>query len=58
MSAAAVSASARPFAINGIAFASPPVPVLVPTPAPVRLTHASTVKVALRRSLAAPNVAY
>ena len=33
-------------------------PVLVPTPAPVRLNHASIVNVALRRSEAAPSVAY
>ena len=50
MSAAGVSASARPFAISGIALAIPPVPVLVPTPAPVRLNHNSSVNVALRRS--------
>ena len=36
----------------------PPFPVLVATPAPVRLNHNSTVKVALRRSDAAPSVAY
>ena len=41
----------RPFVISGIALAIPPVPVLVPTPAPVRLNHSSTVNVALRRSL-------
>ena len=33
------SASARPLVISGIALAMPPVPVEVPTPAPVRLNH-------------------
>ena len=41
---AGVSASARPFVISGIALAMPPVPVLVPTPAPVRRNHSSSVK--------------
>ena len=36
----------------------PPVPVLVPTPAPVRLNHSSTVNVALRSWLVLPRVAY
>ena len=41
---AGVSASARPFVISGMALAMPPLPVLVPTPAPVRLNHSSSVK--------------
>ena len=40
---AGVSASALPFARSGIAFASPSVPVLVPTPAPLRLNQVSSV---------------
>ena len=57
-SAAAVSASARPFVINGMALAIPPFPVPVPAPAPVRLNHSSTVKVALRNCEALPRVTY
>ena len=48
MSWAGVSPSARPFVMSGIALAMPPLPVFVPTPAPVRLNHSSTVNVALR----------
>ena len=48
----------RPFVISGIALVIPPVPVVVPTPAPVRLNHSSIVKVALRRSAEPPSVAY
>src|SRR6185369_1028631 len=55
---AGVSASARPFVIRGIAFATPPVPVLVPAPAPVRLNHSSRVKFVTPRAGAAPNVTY
>ncbi len=58
MSAAAVSASARPFVMRGIADAMPPVPVLVPTPAPVRLNQSSTVNWAERRPGEAPIVTY
>jgi hypothetical protein len=58
MSAAVVSPSARPFAMSGIALVMPPPPVLVPTPAPVRLNHSSTVKVADRSCAAVPSVAY
>ena len=42
---AGVSCSARPFVISGIALATPPLPVLVPTPAPVRRNHSSSVKI-------------
>ena len=56
----AVSASARPLVISGIALAMPPVPVLVPTPAPVRLNHSSRVKLVAPTdgSAAAPKVTY
>src|SRR6266545_5277193 len=52
------SASARPFVISGTALAIPPVPVLVPTPAPVRLNHVSNVNCAAPKPGAAPNVTY
>ena len=58
MSAAAVSASARPLVMSGIASGMPPVPVFVPMPAPVRLNHSSTVNVALRSWVVLPRVAY
>src|SRR5215218_3333353 len=55
---AGVSASARPFVINGIALVIPPDPVPVPTPAPVRLNHVSSVNCAAPSPGAAPNVTY
>src|SRR5947207_9924810 len=55
---AGVSASARPFEMSGIALAMPPVPVLVPTPAPVRRNHNSSVKFEAFSAGAAPNVRY
>ncbi len=55
---AGVSASARPFVISGIALAMPPVPVLVPTPVPVRLNHSSRVRFWAFRAGAAPKVTY
>ena len=55
---AGVSASARPFEISGIALATPPVPVLVPTPVPVRLNHSSSVRLWALSVGAAPNVTY
>jgi hypothetical protein len=55
MSAAAVSPSALPFAMSGIALAMPPVPVSIPTPAPVRLNHSSVVNVAERSWVVEPN---
>src|SRR5215210_1158859 len=55
---AGVSASARPFVITGMALAIPPLPVLVPTPPPVHLTHASSVNLAVPSPLADPNVTY
>ena len=58
MSAAGVSASARPLVMSGIASGMPPVPVFVPMPAPVRLNHSSTVNVALRSWVVLPRVAY
>jgi hypothetical protein len=39
-----------------MALGNPPVPVLVPTPAPSRLNHVSSVKVALPSPAADPNV--
>ena len=58
MSAAAVSNSARPLVMSGIASGMPPVPVFVPMPAPVRLNQSSTVNVALRSWVVLPRVAY
>ena len=55
---AGVSCSARPFVISGIALAMPPLPVLVPTPAPVRRNHSSSVRFCAFRAGAAPNVTY
>src|SRR6188508_717236 len=55
---AGVSASAPPFVISGIALAMPPVPVVTPTPAPVRLNQVSRVKVVTPRLLALPKVTY
>ncbi len=55
---AGVSASARPFEISGIALAMPPVPVLVPAPAPVRLNHSSSVKLWAFSVGAEPKVTY
>ena len=55
---AGVSASARPLVISGMALAMPPVPVLVPTPAPVRWNQSSSVKVEALRPGAAPKVMY
>src|SRR5215211_5695603 len=52
------SASARPLVISGTALAIPPDPVLVPTPAPVRLNHVSNVNCAAPKPGAAPNVTY
>ena len=52
-------ASARPFVIKRDGAGSPPVPVLVPTPAPVRLNHSSRVNADAPSSAvpaAAPNV--
>ena len=45
MSTVEPSDSARPLVTSGMALAMPPLPVLVPTPAPVRLNHVSSVKV-------------
>src|SRR5512142_2439106 len=50
------SASARPFVISGIALAIPPVPVLVPTPAPVPLNQVSSVNRDASKDGAAPKV--
>src|SRR6266536_6207909 len=58
MSTFEASASARPFVTSGIALAMPPLPVLVPTPAPVRLNHVSTVKREAPSDGAAPKVTY
>ena len=52
------SASARPFVMSGMALATPPVPVDVPTPVAVRRNHSSSVNVAAFRPGAAPNVTY
>ena len=41
---AGLSASAPPLVTSGIALAMPPVPVVTPTPAPVRLNQVSSVK--------------
>jgi hypothetical protein len=52
------SASPRPLACSGTAV-TPPVPVEVVTPAPVRLNHTSSVKVGVPRvEVAAPKVTY
>src|SRR6266536_5368123 len=58
MSLASPSASARPFVTSGIALAKPPVPVLVPTPAPLRLSQHSSVNVDAPNPGAAPKVTY
>ena len=55
---AGVSTSARPFVISGIALAMPPLPVLVPTPVPVRRNHSSSVRFCALSAGAAPNVTY
>src|SRR6186997_1754332 len=55
---AGVSASARPFVISGIALAMPPLPVEVPTPAPVRRNHVSSVNVDAPSADALPIVTY
>src|SRR5487761_1983625 len=55
---AGLSVWARPLVTIGIAFATPPYPVLVPPPPPVQLTHASRVKAAALSPGAGPNVTY
>src|SRR6266536_2891813 len=55
---AGVSASARPLVTSGIALARPPAPVLVPTPAPVRLNHVSSVNCVAPSPGAGPKVTY
>src|SRR3954470_11443636 len=55
---AGASPSARPFVTSGIALAMPPVPVLVPAPAPVRRNHSSSVRLEAFNAGAAPNVTY
>src|SRR5215213_1869155 len=55
---AGVSASALPFVTNGTADATPPLPVLVPIPAPVRRNHVSNVKCAEPNAAADPIVTY
>src|SRR4051812_47891187 len=60
---AGVSASAIPFAMSGIASVTPPVPVDVAIPAPVRLNHVSSVKLVapspvLPVPIAGPKVTY
>ena len=50
--------SERPFEISGIALAMPPQPVDVPTPAPVRRNHSSSVKFEVFSAGAAPSVTY
>ena len=54
------SASARPFVTSGIALAMPPVPVRVPTPAPVAPEPGLEGEAAARRDRAAalPKVTY
>src|SRR4051794_2061163 len=52
------SASARPLVSSGMALAMPRLPVLVPTPVPVRLNHSSSVNWAVASPGAAPNVTY
>src|SRR6266508_2918722 len=58
MSTLEPSASARPLVTRGIALAIPPLPVLVPTPAPVRLNQVSSVNVAAPNPAAGPKVTY
>src|SRR5436309_3764940 len=58
MSTLLPSASARPLLRSGIASGMPPVPVLVPTPAPSCLNHVSMVNVAVPRPGAGPKVTY
>src|SRR5215218_11410479 len=55
---AGVSASARPLVTSGTADAMPPLPVLVPTPAPVRRNHVSKVNCAAPSPAAGPIVTY
>src|SRR6476619_5921500 len=55
---AGVSASAPPLVMSGMALAMPPVPVVTPTPAPVRLNQVSRVKVVTPRLAALPKVTY
>ena len=55
---AGVSASAPPLVTSGIALAMPPVPVVTPTPAPVRRNQVSSVKLVAPRAGAVPNVTY
>ncbi len=57
MSTLEPSASARPLVTSGMAV-MPPLPVLVPTPAPVRWNQVSSVNVAAPSPGAAPNVTY
>ena len=56
MSTLLFSASPRPLVSSGIADVSPPLPVVVATPAPVLLNHSSSVKVCAPSVGAAPNV--
>ena len=53
---AGVSACGPPLVTSGIALAMPPVPVLMPTPAPSRRNQVSTVKVVALRPEPAPKV--
>src|SRR5215210_4693341 len=55
---AGASPSARPLLISGTAEARPPVPVLVPAPAPVRLNQVSSVNWVAPSPGAAPKVTY
>ena len=55
---AGVSASAPPLVTSGMAVAMPPVPVVTPRPAPVRLNQVSSVKLVTPSDGAAPNVTY
>jgi hypothetical protein len=55
---AGVSASARPFVISGMALVMPPLPVLVPTPEPVRRNHSSRVRSLAPRAEVGPKVTY
>ena len=53
---AGVSASAPPLVTSGMALVMPPLPVVTPMPAPVRLNHVSTVKSVTFNAAALPRV--
>ena len=53
---AGVSASAPPLVTSGMALVMPPVPVVTPTPAPVRLNQVSSVKLVTSSAGARPKV--